>query len=126
LHRNRLRPWRTNRERLCAKAGLKVLVLERNQQFGGAAVTYRHHGLTIEASLHELDGFDEYPKMPLLQALGLSTISNSSMSATFMRCGDFSGANLFVLHHGFDAALEAAVRRFPEHEAGLEEHFQRL
>ena len=36
---------------LCARAGLKVLVLERNQNFGGAAATYRHHGLTIEACL---------------------------------------------------------------------------
>lgn len=52
---------------LCARAGLKVLVLERNDNFGGAATVYRHNGLAIEASLHEIDGLDEDdPKLPLI------------------------------------------------------------
>ena len=38
---------------LYARAGHRVLVLERNDEFGGAATTYRHGQLTIEASLHE-------------------------------------------------------------------------
>jgi all-trans-retinol 13,14-reductase len=29
---------------LCARAGLKVLVLERNEVFGGAATTFHHNG----------------------------------------------------------------------------------
>jgi all-trans-retinol 13,14-reductase len=50
---------------LCAQAGLRVLVLERNEKFGGAATVYRHNGLTIEVSLHEMDGFDDDdPKLP--------------------------------------------------------------
>ena len=55
-----------------AKAGKRVLVLERNERFGGAATVYQHNGLSIEASLHEIDGFDrEDPKMPLIRLLGL-------------------------------------------------------
>jgi phytoene dehydrogenase-like protein len=57
---------------LCAKSGLRVLVLERNDTFGGAATVYRHNGLAIETSLHEIDGLDEGdPKLPLIRALGL-------------------------------------------------------
>jgi hypothetical protein len=50
---------------LYARAGHRVLVLERNVQFGGAATVYRHGSLAIEASLHEIDGLDaEDPKVP--------------------------------------------------------------
>src|SRR4051812_20379619 len=57
---------------LCARKGLRVLVLERNEGFGGAATVYRHNGLAIETSLHETDGFDaDDPKLPLIHGLGL-------------------------------------------------------
>ncbi|MEF9410874.1 MULTISPECIES: NAD(P)-binding protein [Rhodococcus] len=42
---------------LYARAGHRVLVLERNDDFGGAATTYRHGALTIEGSLHQTSGF---------------------------------------------------------------------
>jgi phytoene dehydrogenase-like protein len=112
---------------LCAQAGLKVLVLERNDSFGGAAATYRHQGLTIEGSLHEIDGFDEGdPKKPLLRALGLER------DLTFVDVGDIyvlRGSLLgepFRLPHGLDAAQAAAIACFPEHKHGLEEYFKRL
>jgi phytoene dehydrogenase-like protein len=112
---------------LCARAGFKVLVLERNDSFGGAAATYRHQGLTIEASLHEIDGFDDGdPKKPLMQALELER------DLTFVDVGDIyevRGAMLgepFRLRHGLDAALAGAVARFPEHKSGLENYFSRL
>ena len=55
-----------------AQAGHRVLVLERNQKFGGAATIYQHGALAIEASLHEIDGLDpEDPKIPILRFLGL-------------------------------------------------------
>ncbi|HWS93750.1 MAG TPA: NAD(P)-binding protein, partial [Mycobacterium sp.] len=44
---------------LYARAGHRVLVLERNTEFGGAATTYRHGPLTIEASLHETAGLSD-------------------------------------------------------------------
>ena len=43
---------------LFARAGHKVLVLERNQNFGGAATVYHHGAFAIEASLHEIDGLE--------------------------------------------------------------------
>jgi all-trans-retinol 13,14-reductase len=51
---------------LFARAGHKVLVLERNANFGGAATVYHHGALAIEASLHEIDGLDASdPKGPM-------------------------------------------------------------
>jgi phytoene dehydrogenase-like protein len=112
---------------LCARTGLKVLVLERNDNFGGAAATYRHQGLTIEASLHEIDGFDENdPKKPLLRSLGLER------DLRFVDVGDIyevRGSLLgepFRLRHGLDAALDGAIARFPAHRSGLEDYFRRL
>ena len=58
---------------LYARAGHRVLVLERNGEFGGAATTYRHGRLTVEASLHEtVDPSDPLdPKARILRALGI-------------------------------------------------------
>jgi len=112
---------------LCARAGLRVLVLERNDTFGGAATVYRHNGLAIEASLHEIDGLDEEdPKIGLVRSLGLDR------DLEFIDVGDLYevrggpvGAP-FVLPHGPDKALAAAIARFPQHQSGLEEYFKRL
>jgi all-trans-retinol 13,14-reductase len=38
---------------LFARTGGKVLLLERNTTFGGAATTFRHGALIVEASRHE-------------------------------------------------------------------------
>ena len=112
---------------LCAKSGLSVLVLERNDSFGGAATVYRHNGLLIETSLHEIDGLDEGdPKLPLMRALGLE------QDLQFVDVGDLyevRGGPLempFVLPPGAEKALAAAIARFPHQKAGLEEYFRRL
>jgi monoamine oxidase len=64
-----------------ARTGRKVLVLERNGGFGGAATVYRHGDLTIEASLHEINGLDASdPKLPLLRSLGLGSRSTAYRS----------------------------------------------
>lgn len=112
---------------VCAKAGLRVLVLERNDSFGGAATVYRHNGLAIEVSLHEMDGFDDDdPKMPLIRLLGLDkTLPIADVGDLYEVRGSVIGEP-FVLPHGIEAALAAAVARFPEHKAGLEEYFRRL
>jgi all-trans-retinol 13,14-reductase len=112
---------------LCARAGRRVLVLERNDNFGGAATVYRHNGISIEASLHEIDGLDEEdPKFGLMRSLGLDC------DLEFVDVGDLYevrggpvGAP-FVLPHGHDKALAAAVARFPQHKSALEDYFRRL
>ena len=71
---------------LYARAGHRVLVLERNRNFGGAATVYRHGALAIEASLHEIDGLDpEDPK----KECNLSALIVTSRSSTSATCTKF-------------------------------------
>ena len=112
---------------LYARTGRNTLVLERNDSFGGAATVYRHDGLTIEGSLHELDGLDESDaKLPVLRSLGLDR------ALSFVDVGDLyevRGAPIgeaFVLPHGVEAACAATLARFPEHADGVQEYFRRI
>jgi phytoene dehydrogenase-like protein len=112
---------------LHARTGHRVLVLERNSSFGGAATVYRHGSLAIEASLHEIDGLDaEDPKGPILRTLGLDR------DIPFVDVGDLHevrGPLLgepFVLPHGYDAALAATKQRFPHQAKGIEGYFERI
>jgi all-trans-retinol 13,14-reductase len=112
---------------LYARAGHRVLVLERNAHFGGAATVYRHGSLAIEASLHEIDGLDaEDPKGPILRALGLDR------DIPFVNVGDLHEVRSavlgepFVLPHGYDTALAATKQRFPNQARGIEGYFERI
>ncbi len=112
---------------LFARAGHKVLVLERNQSFGGAATVYYHGALAIEASLHEIDGLDgSDPKGPILRTLGIDR------DIPFVDVGDLHEVRSplferpFLMPHGFDAALAASKAQFPEQSKGIEEYFERI
>ena len=112
---------------LYARTGARILVLERNDRFGGAATVYQHDGLAIEVSLHEMDGLDDGDaKTPLLHSLGLDR------KLPFMDVGDLYevrgpliGAP-FALPHGMDAAYTALAARFPRHANALQAYFQRI
>ena len=112
---------------LYARTGRRVLVLERNDSFGGAATVYRHDGLAIEASLHAMDGLDEGdPKEPVLRSLGLDR------ALQFVDVGDLYEVRgpligePFVLPHGVEAACAAATVRFPRYAEGVRGYFQRV
>jgi phytoene dehydrogenase-like protein len=112
---------------LLARAGHKVLVLERNHSFGGAATVYRHGQLAIEASLHEIDGLDASdPKMPILRALGIDR------DLPFVDVGALHEVRSplferpFVMPHGLDAAAEAARTQFPAQSKGIAQYFERI
>jgi all-trans-retinol 13,14-reductase len=113
---------------LYARAGHRVLVLERNAEFGGAATTYRHGSLTVEASLHETadpsDPLD--PKTRILRALGiLDELEFEPVGAFYEVRGKLFDPP-FVLPHGFDAAEAALARRFPRQGAAFRRYFDRL
>ena len=113
---------------LYARAGHRVLVLERNDEFGGAATTYRHGPLTIEGSLHQTPdlGAPLDPKARILQALGILD------DLDFVPVGDFYQVHgrlfdpPFVLPHGFDAAQTALTERFPRHQSAFRRFFERV
>jgi all-trans-retinol 13,14-reductase len=112
---------------LYARTGKRVLILERNQQIGGAATFKTHAGLTVEASRHAIDGLDAAdPKAAILHALGLE------QDLTFVDVGplhEVRGNVLgqpFVLPHGLNAAIAATQTRFPQHAPALRRYFDRL
>ena len=112
---------------LFARAGHRVLVLERNHNFGGAATVYRHGGLSIEASLHEIDGLDASdPKGPILRALGLDR------DIPFVDVGDLHEVRSplfekpFLMPHGFAAARAATAAHFPQAADGIGQYFDRI
>ncbi|MBR1133134.1 phytoene desaturase family protein [Bradyrhizobium iriomotense] len=112
---------------LLARAGQRVLVLERNQNFGGAATVYRHGQLAIEASLHEIDGLDASdPKLPILRALGIDR------DLPFVDVGALHEVRSplferpFVMPHGLEAAAAAAKAQFPAQARGIAQYFERI
>lgn len=112
---------------LLSQAGLRVLVLERADRFGGAATTYTHGGLTIEASLHEMSGSGpEGATTEILRALGVLD------DVPLVPVGDFYEVRSplldgpFVMPHGLDAARDACLRRFPARADRLREYFRLL
>jgi all-trans-retinol 13,14-reductase len=109
---------------LLAQAGQRVLVLERNPKVGGAATVYRHGALTVEGSLHEIDGLDpDDPKGSLLHRLGLDkSVELVTVPEMYEVRGGPVGAP-FVLPSGPQAALAGAKARFPTHAKGLERYF---
>jgi phytoene dehydrogenase-like protein len=112
---------------LYARAGHRVLVLERNDNFGGAATVYKRGGLAIEASLHEMDGLDEGdPKLPVLHSLGLDKkLAFVDVGHLYEVRGYVIGAP-FALPHGMHAAYRALAERFPRHADALGAYLQRI
>lgn len=113
---------------LYARAGHRVLVVERNADIGGAATTYRHGALTIEASLHETAALSTSvdPKARILQALGVvDELEFVSAGPVYQVRGRLFDPP-FVLPTGVDAAQEALADRFPRHTKAFRRFFQRI
>jgi phytoene dehydrogenase-like protein len=105
-----------------ARAGRKVLVLERNHSVGGAASTYKIGDLVVEASLHETadprDPID--PKHDVLARLGvLDAVQWVPTGLLYEVRGGPVGA-AFRLPDGFAAARDALSGRFPSARLGFD------
>lgn len=106
---------------LFAHAGKRVLLLERNANFGGAATTYRRGAMTVEGSLHETSDprrtFD--PKGAVFEALGLyDDIEFVPAPDIYQVRGQVVGEP-FVLPHGYDAVEDALTARFPHQASNI-------
>ena len=105
---------------LLARAGRKVLVIERNPSVGGAASTYAAGDLAVEASLHETsDPHDPGdPKHGTLASLGvLDAVEWVPVGSLYQARGGIIGAP-FVMPDNFAAARAALADRFPAAQAG--------
>ncbi len=113
---------------LYARAGHRVLLLERNQQFGGAATTYQHAGLTIESSLHETTSPQDTkdPKSQIFQALDIMDDIEFVPVGNFYEVRSPLLGEPFTLPHGLHSAEQVLIKRFPQHTKSIRELFRRL
>ncbi|MFY9580560.1 MAG: NAD(P)/FAD-dependent oxidoreductase [Gaiellaceae bacterium] len=112
---------------LLAQEGRRVLVLEKNDTFGGAVGTFQRGPLTIEGSLHELDGLDENdPKLEIIQALGLTDALELVEVGDLYEMRSPVLGEPFTLPTGIEAAVSAATARFPPHATGIRDYHERI
>jgi phytoene dehydrogenase-like protein len=107
---------------ILARAGRKVLVIERSNSVGGAASSYKVGDLFVEGSLHETsDPHDPRdPKHAALTRAGvLETVSWIPGGALYeARGGPLDRP--FVLPDNFAAARRTLVDRFPQARSGID------
>ena len=106
---------------ILARAGRKVLVIERSNSVGGAASSYKSGDLFVEGSLHETsDPHDPRdPKHDVLTRAGVIDAVKWIPSGAFYEARGGPLDRPFTMPDNFDAARRALTERFPEARAGI-------
>jgi phytoene dehydrogenase-like protein len=106
---------------ILARAGRKVLIIERSNSVGGAASSYKSGDLFVEGSLHETsDPHDPRdPKHDALTRAGVIDAVKWIPSGVFYEVRGGPLDRPFVMPDSFDEALRALSERFPEARAGI-------
>jgi phytoene dehydrogenase-like protein len=106
---------------ILARAGRKVLVIERSNSVGGAASSYKSGDLFVEGSLHETgDPHDPRdPKHTVLTRAGVIDAVKWIPASAFYEARGGPLDRPFVMPDNFDAARRALAERFPEARAGI-------
>jgi phytoene dehydrogenase-like protein len=108
---------------ILARAGCKVLVIERSNSVGGAASSYKSGDLFVEGSLHETsDPHDPRdPKHHVLTRAGVIDAVKWIPAGAFYEARGGPLGEPFVLPDSFDAARRALTERFPDVRAGIDQ-----
>ena len=106
---------------ILARAGRKVLIIERSNSVGGAASSYKSGDLFVEGSLHETsDPHDPRdPKHDALSRAGVIDAVKWIASDALYQVRGGPLAQPFVLPDNFEQARRALTERFPEARAGI-------
>ena len=113
---------------LLARAGQRVLVLERNAHLGGAATTFDRGGRRIEAALHETTppGAALDPKGAIFDTLGLSERVRFVPVGAFQEVRGRQVGGPLALPHGLAQAEAVLAGRFPEAAGGIGRFLDRV
>jgi phytoene dehydrogenase-like protein len=106
---------------ILARAGRKVLVVERSNSVGGAASSYKSGDLFVEGSLHETSA-PHHPRDPKHTALTRAGVIDAVQWIPSGALYEVRGGPLdrpFVMPDNFDAARHALTERFPEARPGI-------
>jgi phytoene dehydrogenase-like protein len=106
---------------ILARAGRKVLVIERSNSVGGAASSYKSGDLFVEGSLHETSNPHDPrdPKHSVLTRAGVIDAVKWIPSGELYEARGGPLDKPFVMPDNFDAARRALTERFPEARAGI-------
>jgi phytoene dehydrogenase-like protein len=107
---------------ILARAGRKVLVIERSNSVGGAASSYKSGDLFVEGSLHETSnpGDSRDPKHGVLSRAGVLEAVKWIPGGSFYEARGGALDKPFLMPDKFDAARRALIERFPEAHDGIE------
>src|SRR3981189_588799 len=108
---------------ILARAGRKVLVIERSNSVGGAASSYKSGDLFVEGSLHQTSDPHD-PRDPKHRALTRAGVIDAVKWIPVGAFYEARGGPLgqpFLLPDNFDAARRALTGRFPEARAGIDQ-----
>ncbi len=107
---------------ILARAGRKVLVVERSNSVGGAASSYKVGDLFVEGSLHETSDPRRAgdPKHDALSRAGVLDAVTWVPSTAFYEVRGGPLKTALALPDDFDAARAALIDRFPEAGDGID------
>jgi phytoene dehydrogenase-like protein len=106
---------------ILARAGRKVLVIERSNSVGGAASSYKSGDLFIEGSLQETSDPHDVrdPKHSALTRAGVIDAVKWIPAGALYEARGGPLEKPFVMPDNFDAARRALIERFPEARDGI-------
>jgi phytoene dehydrogenase-like protein len=107
---------------ILARAGRKVLVIERSNSVGGAASSYKSGDLFVEGSLHETSDPNDPrdPKHSVLTRAGVLDAVKWIPGGAFYEARGGPLDRPFAMPDNFDAARRALAERFPEARSGID------
>src|SRR5438105_4612285 len=107
---------------ILARAGRKVLVIERSNSVGGAASSYKVGELFVEGSLHETSDPHDFrdPKHDALRRAGVLDAVGWIPAGALYEARGGPLDRPFVLPDNFASARHTLTARFPEARAGIE------
>src|ERR1700730_5124533 len=108
---------------ILARAGRKVLVIERSNSVGGAASSYKSGDLFVEGSLHETSDPNDPrdPKHDVLVRAGVLDAVKWIPGGSFYEVRGGPLGTPFAMPDNFDAARRALAERFPEARSGIDD-----
>ncbi|MGN6309463.1 MAG: phytoene desaturase family protein [Xanthobacteraceae bacterium] len=108
---------------ILARAGRKVLVIERGNSVGGAASSYKVGDLFVEGSLHETSNprYPTDPKHDILDRAGVRDAVEWIPSKDFYEVRGGPLSRPFALPDNFPDACSALAAQFPKHRAAIQQ-----
>ena len=111
---------------LLAKAGKRVLVLERQQQAGGCIQSYSRKGLALDTGLHYVGGLGEGQNLhKIFTHLGLMKLPWQRLDADGFDQITIGGET-FAFAEGYDHFVDTLAARFPKERKALQQYVTML